>query len=92
MTKVYSITYDLVKERDYHRLFEEIKQVAIDYTRATKSQWFISSNLDSEEICHKLGNVVDKDDKLLVLEIEPSNWASYGIDRQVTSWLKQYNK
>ncbi|MCA4278407.1 hypothetical protein LDY03_15650 [Acinetobacter baumannii] len=57
---VYSVTYDLIKSKDYSRIIEGIKKVSGDnWAKPTKSQWIITSTKTSEQIRDFLKNYID---------------------------------
>ncbi|HAV4226307.1 hypothetical protein ACSVHO_17670 [Acinetobacter nosocomialis] len=85
---VYSVTYDLIKSKDYSRIIEGIKKVSGDnWAKPTKSQWIITSTKTSEQIRDFLKNYIDSDDVLFVIEVKPENWASWNIPRETLNWL-----
>jgi hypothetical protein len=71
----YLITYDLVgtdeTSEDYKRLIEEIKSYS-DYVKLQKSVWAVESFLSAAEIFDYLEPFIDSDDRLLVIEVKPS--------------------
>lgn len=88
--KTYIISYDLIGSEtllDYRKLIDIIKTV--DYwAKPLKSVWLVKTNLSSEQIRNELMKVVDSNDKLLVIEVT-NNWASFGLPKEVTDWMKQ---
>ncbi|RZG63607.1 hypothetical protein EXE25_19025 [Acinetobacter bouvetii] len=84
----YSITYDLIKSKDYTKIIEGIKKVSEgNWARPTKSQWIIISTKTSGQIRDFLKNYMDSDDVLFVIEVKDDNWASWSVAREVTNWL-----
>ena len=84
----YSITYDLIKAKDYSRIIEGIKKVSGDnWAKPTKSQWIITSTQTSEQIRDFLKSYMDSDDVLFVIEIKLDNWASWNIPKEAAKWL-----
>lgn len=85
---LYSITYDLIKSKDYVKIIEGIKKVSGDsWARPTKSQWIIPSTKTSIQIRDFLKDYMDSDDVLFVVEVKNDNWASWNITKEVTNWL-----
>lgn len=85
---MYSITYDLIKSKDYQKMIEGIKKVSDDvWSRPTRSQWIISSTKTSGQIRDYLRNYMDSDDVLFVIEIKSENWSSWNISKEVENWL-----
>ncbi|MFV5661031.1 hypothetical protein VXR58_12590 [Acinetobacter pittii] len=84
----YSITYDLIKFKDYAKIIEGIKEVSGDnWARPTRSQWIITSTKTSEQIRDFLKSYIDNDDVLFVIEVNGDNWASRNIPLDVVDWL-----
>lgn len=91
---IYSITYDLIKSKDYKKLFEGLKSLPGSYVRPTESQWLIDTSKTSKEIRDHLTAYIDSDDKLFVAQILMPKWASKSIDKNLiepnkipTEWL-----
>lgn len=87
--KTYLISYDLKAPRnlnDYTRLINTIK-TANYWAKPLESVWLIKSWLLSAQIRDELIKVINKDDKLLVIEIT-DNWAAYGLSKDVVVWLQ----
>lgn len=85
---VYSITYDLIKTKDYEKLFKGIELISGgNWARPTASQWLISSTKTSAQVRDYLLGCIDADDKLFVVEIKPDTWASWNISKNVESWF-----
>ncbi len=88
--KTYLISYDLIKPEtltDYKRLIDTIK-TATYWANPLKSLWLVKTTLSTTQIRDELRKVTDPNDKLLVIEITNS-WASYGLSKEVTDWMKQ---
>lgn len=87
---LYSITYDLVKDRNYPELYKAIKLLCSeDWAKPTESQWIVKSNNSSEQIRNYLMNFVDGDDVLFVVQLHEESWSSFNITQGVSGWLKR---
>lgn len=85
---VYSITYDLIKSKDYTKIIDGIKKISNDnWAKPTKSQWIITSQKTSTQIRDFLKDYIDSDDVLFVIEVKPENWASRNIPKETIKWL-----
>jgi len=73
--KLYLISYDLIKGKDYKRLIDEIKRKYKPRSKPLESVWIIKSSTSCSEVFDNLSNYVDEDDKLIVLELNNvGNW------------------
>lgn len=85
----YSITYDLVRNRDYEKIARGIKNISNDaWAKPTASQWIIHSEKTSEQVRDFLLNYIDHDDILFVIKVDVDNWHSYNVQKGATDWLK----
>ncbi len=85
---VYSITYDLVKTKDYTRIIEGIKHLSGEnWAKPTRSQWIITSTKTSAQIRDHLLGLIDNDDVLFVTEIKGDDWATWNVHKDVVKWL-----
>ncbi len=85
------ISYDLIGNEGY-----EDYKVLIDYiklfpsaTRVLKSQWLIETAKTPAIIRDEISRYIDSDDKILVLDITNSSWASLRISSDAASFLKK---
>ncbi|QOD13499.1 hypothetical protein IEE84_04260 [Psychrobacter sp. 28M-43] len=89
---LYSITYDLVKKKDYDRIYEGIKTCGTGaYARPTESQWIVKSNKSAREIVDHLRNFTDSDDKIFVIPVNGKLWASFNVSQKIRDWLGKYS-
>ncbi|MEB3790114.1 hypothetical protein [Acinetobacter sp. IK40] len=85
---VYSVTYDLIKSKDYTKMIDGIKKVSVDnWARPTKSQWIITSTKTAEQVKDFLKDYMDSDDILFVIEVNGDRWAASNIPNDVTNWM-----
>ena len=83
---VYSITYDLKKDKDYDRLERGVDQVSgSDWVKPTLSQYIIWSSYSAVEIRKALEHYIDNDDILLIVEIDTRNWAAQLLPAHISS-------
>lgn len=83
---VYQINYDLRNQRNYQSLYDQIK-VYSSWCRPLESCWIISTNQSASQVGEHLRAVMDADDGLLVTKLQgEATW--YGLDKQVSSYLK----
>lgn len=90
MKRTYLISYDLgmpETSTDYAKLISHIKSLGA-WATPLKSQWFVVSEKTTSEIRTNLKNFIDTNDKILVLDVTDDDWATWGIDKEVTSWMK----
>ena len=76
MKKLYYVSYDLVKAKDYPKLWEALKSVGA--VRVLESVWCFSRvGTTATELRDHLRQFIDADDRLLV--IESANWAGWRL-------------
>jgi len=84
---IYCIGYDLIKEKNYEKLFEKIKSYGT-YAHGLDSMWFIKSSKSASEIRDELKPFVDEDDMIIVIKVILP-WASSNLSKEVADWLKK---
>ena len=88
----YLVTYDLSgpeSRRDYERLYDAIKQISGAYAHLTESSWVVSSSTGPpSDIRDRLRQVMDDNDKLLVVELT-GRAAWYGLTDKQSNWIKE---
>ncbi|MDT8427242.1 MAG: hypothetical protein RQ757_00580 [Pseudomonadales bacterium] len=85
--KVYQVSYDLRKQRNYESLYERLQSYGT-YCHALESTWVIASNQTAAQIRDQLSLVMDADDGLLVTRLQ-GEAAWLGLGQRITDWLKQ---
>jgi hypothetical protein len=83
---IYCVSYDLIKQKDYPKLFEALKSFS-SHSHALGSTWFIKTDKTAEEIRDKLKSFIDEDDKIIVIEVK-KHWASQKMSGNA-GWLKK---
>ena len=86
-SRVYLISYDLIKDKKYKKLIDEIKKYS-PRCKPLESVWIIKSTQSCSQIFKNLSNFIDPDDKLLVLKLANSaNWTET-LKLSSKKWLK----
>lgn len=85
--KVYQVSYDLRKQRNYEALYERIKRYE-GWCHALESSWVIATNQSASQIRDNLMQVLDQDDGLLVTRLK-GEAAWHGLGQGNSDWLKQ---
>lgn len=84
--KVYQISYDLRKQRNYDVLYERIKTYS--WCHVLESCWVVTTQQSAAKVRENLAQVMDQDDGLLVTRLSgEAAWQNLG-DR-VSRWLKE---
>lgn len=60
------VTYDLVKRKDYPKLWDELKRLG--GVKPQDSAWFVDINNTAAELRDHLAQFIDGDDRLMVVE------------------------
>lgn len=50
--------------------------------------WFIKTNRMSSELRDGIMSRITNTDKVLVIAVNNSDWASYNLDKVITDWMK----
>lgn len=80
----YIISYDLVKERDYEKLYQAIK--SYKWAQITESTWAIVTTDKAKKIGDDLLRYIDSNDRLFVINSGgEASWRNILCDSQ---WLK----
>lgn len=64
---IYSISYDLIKRKDYPELYKALKSMS--GTHDLDSKWTVISDLSCDRLLDELKKHVDSDDKIIVEEV-----------------------
>ena len=65
---LFSLTYDLVKSRDYQKLYDELDRLGA--IRATESQFFFKNSTHSaKELRDHFSKFIDSDDRLVLVRV-----------------------
>ncbi len=84
---VIQINYDLITPgKDYARLFKYIKAHA--WAKPLKSMWFIKTNKTATQVRDELKGFVDKNDKVVAVDVTDSWWGTNFSDSH-TAWMKK---
>jgi hypothetical protein len=84
--RLYQITYDLRKQRDYPSLYQRIKGYGT-WCQALESTWIIVTDQTTVQVRDNLRDAMDRDDGLLVTRLH-GEAAWKGLPTEVTHWLK----
>lgn len=84
------ISYDLFKVgQNYNDLYDRIKTLASgEVWHGLDSMWIIKSTFKLQDVCHYLEDVVDKNDKVLVVQVKDCKPAWFGFDKDCSDWLE----
>ena len=85
--RVYQISYDLRKQRNYNALYERIKKLG-HWGHILESSWVVATNLSATQIRDDLLQTIDSDDGLLVTRLS-GEAAWYGLGANIDRWLKE---
>lgn len=81
------VSYDLVTPgRDYADLYDALKAYGT-WARPVESVWLIETDDTTGDVRDELLQHVDANDKLIVLLVDDSEWATYNLSAKVGKWL-----
>ena len=88
--KTYLISYDLLKKNiyDYSKLIDYIKTYGT-WAKPLESFWLVKTGKDIASVRDELVTKVSPGDKIIVMDITGTSWASSSISKEVTDWMKE---
>jgi hypothetical protein len=72
---------------DYKRLIDHIKSYGT-WAKPLYSVWLVKSSKTASQIRDDLTRYVDSNDKLLVMNVTGTSWASLRLPDAVATWMK----
>jgi CRISPR-associated endonuclease Cas2 len=82
----YTISYDLIKRKDYQSLWDELERLGAHRTQA--SYWLVAVTNTAKELHDHLKEFVDADDRIWVSELTKNHYYSNAIGG-TNDWLKK---
>lgn len=84
----YMVSYDLIKRKDYPDLWKELNSFSTKQ-HLLGSTWIVESSLTPMDLCKKLIQHIDGDDKLIVnkLVVPGGSVWTMSFPDQVRTWL-----
>lgn len=83
----YLITFDTYDSYTDEIIIKRIK-ARWQWARISNNVWCIHTNREAAEIRDELNVDIEKSDRLFVVDITESSWASFGVPKEVINWLK----
>jgi hypothetical protein len=86
------VSYDLASPeriQDYNKIHEYIKGSYSSWAKPLYSQYLIRTTKTPTEVRVDLIQLVDGNDKLLVLDVSNDDWAYYNMPSEVASWINK---
>jgi len=83
------ISYDLggpETSGDYKKIGEYMRTFGTR-CKPLESFWLVDTSLSCKQLRDSIGQYLDNNDKLLVLQWNQVNWATKGMPRDVNDWL-----
>ncbi|PKA10346.1 hypothetical protein CH372_19900 [Leptospira meyeri] len=88
--KTYIIIYNLYSPgQDYETIKSVIESLFSKSIHLTRSTFAVRSYRSAIEIRNLLEPFVDHNDMLLVIEVDPNNWATLNYPKDASGWIKQ---
>jgi len=82
------VTYDLIKDKNYNAVHEAIQSLG-NWAKVTESNWYVNSNYSALDAARKVKAVMDKDDKLIVVDASNNTYACYNLLDEVKVYLNE---
>jgi hypothetical protein len=85
------ISYDLYKpDRDYTDLFARIKSLGAEWAHLKLTLWFVKSNMDAATARDRVWDIMQPQDKLIVINASANAAAWYGLDATASEYLRTH--
>ncbi len=84
---IYSISYDLIKDKDYTKVIAAIKAISGSWAKPTESQWLVDTEQTQKQVREYVQSYMDQDDKIFVCKIDMPKWSSGNLTKEVLTWL-----
>lgn len=82
------ITYDLHKlGQRYHALRKIITDNFSTYWNCLESTFIVVTLLTPAQVAKMLSSALDSNDELLVVALQKTAWASWGLSKECADWL-----
>lgn len=85
------VSYDLGQPEtsaSYRDLIGAIKELG-PWAKPLYSVWFVQTGLRASIIRDRLRRHLDRNDKLMVIELKSTDWATTRLPSAVTDWMQQ---
>ena len=89
MSKFFILSYDLFNKKDYAKIEKSIEAVSDDFIKPLFTVFIIMSTYSYAELRETLEKALDRDDKLLVAEVDVSHIASYNLEHEAIQWIER---
>jgi len=82
------VSYDLIQPgQHYDTVIAEIKKLG-SWAKVHYSLWYVNSSLSASEAAERVWAVMDRNDKLIVVDATNNNAYWYNLDDEVTNFIK----
>jgi len=85
------ISYDLglpETYEDYKFLIKYIKSYP-NWAKPLQSVWLIRTTKTSGQVRDEIKAKIDSNDKVLVMDVTKTGWATFNVSKEVTDWMKK---
>lgn len=84
---VYAVSYDLIKNKNYSALIEEIKRT--NWAHILESTWAVETSESVEQLFTRLSATTDSDDRVFIVRLERNfTWWSKNLPKDVLEWIR----
>lgn len=85
------ISYDLVLPEtyeDYKLLIQYIKSYS-SWAKPLQSVWLVKTTKTPGQVRDEIKAKIDSNDKVLVMDVTKTGWATFNVSKEVTDWMKE---
>lgn len=88
MNNTILVSYDLIAPgKDYSRLWEHLRSYS-SWTKPLESVWLLKTQRSATEVRDNLKSHIDKNDKLLVIDVTSKAAAWHNLGDKINQWIK----
>lgn len=88
MKQTYLISYDLINQKSYQAIYDYMSGYN-DKNKPLETVYLVHTSKSAAQIRDDLKKITDSDDKVLVIKINTSIWASFNLAK-TAQWLNQH--
>lgn len=89
MSNFFIVSYDLFNEKDYAKIEKSIEAISYDFIKPLFTVFIIRSTYSYAELRETLEKALDRDDRLLVAEVDVCRIASYNLEDEAIQWIER---
>lgn len=82
------ITFKVYNEDTEKTINSFIEKRYPTYARISSSIWLVYTNEEVFNVRDNIAALINKGDRILVVEMDNITWGTYGVSKDITKWMK----